>query len=289
MVLLTEIVEFSGVEKFLDTPVKHFSSGMYVRLGFSIAAYLEPEILLVDEVLAVGDARFQKKCLSKMNEVAKSGRTILFVSHNMEVIASLCSSCLLLENNRAHFFDSTDDAIHAYHDFGGGTGEIDYTLQGRQPGDGVVSLLRVRTRNDLGECASSFDITSPMTVEVEYEVHEDGVPAMAHFFVRDGMQRLVFPVEIIPFIKDDIEDFSLGKGIYRFTCSIPANFMNTGTYSIDIMIRSYNQLPNIHLQENGSLCFTVTEQMQENPFRVDFYGPMEGAVRPLLQCKNEKL
>lgn len=110
-----DIVEFSGVEKFLDTPVKRYSSGMHVRLGFSVAAHLDPEILLVDEVLAVGDAEFQKKCLGKMNEVTKeAGRTVIFVSHNMDAIKKLCTKCLLLKDGKVVMFDETKRVVDAY-------------------------------------------------------------------------------------------------------------------------------------------------------------------------------
>jgi len=109
-----EIVAFAEIEKFIDTPVKRYSSGMYVRLAFAVAAHLEPEILLVDEVLAVGDAEFQKKCLGKMGTVAKEGRTILFVSHNMAAIGNLCSSCVLLRNGELALKESAHAAIERY-------------------------------------------------------------------------------------------------------------------------------------------------------------------------------
>ena len=109
-----EIVAFSGVERFLDTPLKHYSSGMQLRLAFAVAAHLEPEILLIDEVLAVGDAEFQKKCLGKMNEVSRSGRTILFVSHNMGAVAQLCSKGILIESGKTAYIGSIDGAIREY-------------------------------------------------------------------------------------------------------------------------------------------------------------------------------
>ena len=109
-----EIVEFSGVEKFIDTPVKHYSSGMYVRLAFAVAAHLEPEILIIDEVLAVGDAEFQKKCLGKMKDVAGEGRTVIFVSHDMNAISSLCRSCMVLKNGKIDFSGKTIEVINYY-------------------------------------------------------------------------------------------------------------------------------------------------------------------------------
>jgi len=126
-----EIVAFSEVEKFLDTPVKRYSSGMYVRLAFGVAAHLEPEILVVDEVLAVGDAEFQKKCLGKMQDVSKGGRTVLFVSHNMSAIQSLCSAAVVLEKGRLRFLGSIDAAI----------GEYLKTIRGNEGADGHVIKL----------------------------------------------------------------------------------------------------------------------------------------------------
>src|SRR5205807_3140974 len=111
---LTEIVDFSGIEKFIDTPVKRYSSGMYVRLAFSVAAHLEPEILLVDEVLAVGDAEFQQKCLGKMQDVTRAGRTVIFVSHNLSAVRSLCPRALVLERGRLVFDGETASAIERY-------------------------------------------------------------------------------------------------------------------------------------------------------------------------------
>ena len=111
-----EIVEFAGVEKFIDTPVKRYSSGMYVRLAFSVAAHLEPEVMIIDEVLAVGDAEFQKKCLGKMEQVSKSGRTVIFVSHNMQAIQELCSACMVLQEGKMIFLGTTDQAIKIYNE-----------------------------------------------------------------------------------------------------------------------------------------------------------------------------
>ena len=119
-----EIVEFSGVERFLDTPVKRYSSGMYVRLAFAVAAHLEPEILIVDEVLAVGDAEFQKKCLGKMQDVAGHGRTVLFVSHNMAAVAKLCSIGMLLNTGKLTYLGSADDALAKY----GGAADLSYSI-----------------------------------------------------------------------------------------------------------------------------------------------------------------
>jgi lipopolysaccharide transport system ATP-binding protein len=146
-----EIVEFSGVEKFLDTPVKRYSSGMYVRLAFAIAAHLEPEILIVDEVLAVGDAEFQEKCIGKMDEVGKSGRTILFVSHQMGLIAQLCNKAILLENGKIKFSGKVDEAIVSYN-----TREKHSLIYKNENGINDIHFQELKLLNDDGEIVSHF-------------------------------------------------------------------------------------------------------------------------------------
>jgi len=162
-----EIVDFAEIEKFLDTPVKHFSSGMYVRLAFAVAAHLEPEILIVDEVLAVGDAQFQKKCLGKMEEVGKEGRTVLFVSHNMGSISVLCDTCILLEYGQIKLYGETQPTIAAYNrnlkinrD-----GKVAITSLMRNRGNGAITLKECSIVNIQGELASSFLIGEDIKVE----------------------------------------------------------------------------------------------------------------------------
>jgi len=162
-----EIVAFAEVEKFIDTPVKHYSSGMYLRLAFAVAAHLDPEILLVDEVLAVGDAAFQKKCLGKMGDVVRQGRTVLFVSHDMTAISQLASRCLLLDAGEVAFLGETDDAIREY------TrrqiaGETDLALRKDRKGDGVIKMQSARFINARGETVNSIGSGEPVTIEVQY-------------------------------------------------------------------------------------------------------------------------
>jgi len=162
-----EIVAFAEVEKFIDTPVKHYSSGMYLRLAFAVAAHLDPEILLVDEVLAVGDAAFQKKCLGKMGDVVHQGRTVLFVSHDMTAISQLASRCLLLDTGEVAFLGETDDAIREYtgRQVAGGA---DLALRKDRQGDGVIKIQRASFINSRGEMASSIGSGEPVTIEVQY-------------------------------------------------------------------------------------------------------------------------
>src|SRR5262245_5345073 len=157
-----EIVSFAEVEKFIDTPVKHYSSGMYMRLAFAVAAHLDPEILIVDEVLAVGDAAFQKKCLGKMGDVVQQGRTVLFVSHDMTAISQLASRCLLLDGGRVAFLGATDQAIREY-TRRQMAGETDLALRKDRQGDGVIKMQSARFINSRGETVSVIGSGEPLT------------------------------------------------------------------------------------------------------------------------------
>jgi len=185
-----EIVSFAEVENFIDTPVKHYSSGMYLRLAFAVAAHLEPEILMVDEVLAVGDARFQRKCLDKMQDVGKQGHTVLFVSHNMPAVTRLCPRTILLDNGRILRDGPSHEVISAYLSSGlGTTAAREWADMSTAPGDDVVRLRAIRVRGEDGKVADAMDIHRPIGIEMEFEVMEDGhilVPNH-HFLNEDGV------------------------------------------------------------------------------------------------------
>ena len=169
-----EIVDFSEVEKFIDTPVKRYSSGMYVRLAFAVAAHLEPEILVVDEVLAVGDAEFQKKCLGKMGEVAGEGRTVLFVSHNMAAVNQLCPHCLLLKNGELHKTGKSPEVINSYLSFlNDNEGYIDtHDLQNRT-GTGEGRINGIEFTNSYGVLATVFGINEPFNIRLHINIYKD--------------------------------------------------------------------------------------------------------------------
>src|SRR5207237_205061 len=170
-----EIVSFAEVEKFIDTPVKHYSSGMYLRLAFAVAAHLDPEILLVDEVLAVGDARFQRKCLDKMQDVAEHGRTVIFVSHNMPAVTRLCPRAILLDNGRVISDGRSPQVVSVYLKSGlGTTAAREWVNSSVAPGNDIVRLCAVRVRNHAGEISDALDIRQPIQIETEYEVLQAG-------------------------------------------------------------------------------------------------------------------
>ena len=223
-----EIVEFSGVAKFLDTPVKRYSSGMQVRLAFAVAAHLQPEILLIDEVLAVGDAEFQKKCLGKMEDVTKEGRTVIFVSHNMAAVRSLCPRSLVLERGRVVFDGPTDDAVHRYlrlGTMGGAWVEGDQLLRflsGEKlyAPEPLVRCLAIGAVDDTGTPRTSFRSDEEITLIVDYECRRQ-VPGLAvHLDLHGegGMQLLRAESQ------DDPEGLhELAPGIYRTRCVLPRN------------------------------------------------------------------
>ena len=165
------IVAFAEVEQFIDTPVKHYSSGMYLRLGFAVAAHLEPDILIVDEVLAVGDAQFQKKCLNKMQEVGQQGRTVLFVSHNMPAITRICPRTILLEGGTIVADGRSNEVIGKYmHSEQGTTAARNWTDPLKRPGKDVARLLAVSVHTKDGEITESVNITDSVGITMEYEL-----------------------------------------------------------------------------------------------------------------------
>ncbi len=187
-----EIVAFAEVEKFIDTPVKHYSSGMYMRLAFAVAAHLEPEILIVDEVLAVGDAEFQKKCLGKMGDVAKGGRTVLFVSHNMNAVRSLCTRAIVLRAGQAAFDGATVDAVPVYLDQPEDLqAEWCDERTGAEEPTGDVRLLGVRIRRAGGPVAARLAASEPFEVEIDYSVRRP-TPCQIAFRVNQGDGSTVF-------------------------------------------------------------------------------------------------
>jgi lipopolysaccharide transport system ATP-binding protein len=184
---LDEIVDFSGVEKFIDTPVKRYSSGMYVRLAFAVAAHLEPEILVVDEVLAVGDAEFQKKCLGKMGEVAREGRTVLFVSHNMDMIRGLCERSILLNHGVIQVDGFSDEIIDLYiQQIYDKTGDCRTRFEVGEMDDLPIQILKGRVLNQQGEEQCRFDAFDPIIIEIEYVVRRTIKGANIHFELQKG-------------------------------------------------------------------------------------------------------
>lgn len=276
-----EIVAFAEVERFLDTPVKRYSSGMYVRLAFAVAAHLEPEILIVDEVLAVGDASFQKKCLGKMSDVtAKEGRTVIFVSHSMPTMMRLCSRGILLDQGRWVMEGSCRDVAHHYMNEGKYSGaERLWSNRAAAPGNEVALLSAVRIRDHSGQVASSIEITKPFTVEMEFEVLSAGrvlIPNL-HFYNDEG---------VCVFITGDPDPEWRRRprppGQYRSVVHVPGNYLSEGGHYVSAALSTVDPVI-VHFFERDAVVFTVHDSMIGHSVRGDYVGAYPGAVRPLLR------
>lgn len=274
------IVDFSGIENFLDTPVKRYSSGMYVRLAFAVASHLESEILLVDEVLAVGDAEFQKKCLGRMDGISKSGRTVIFVSHNLAMIGSLCNDAVLLHQGNMVFRGSPSDAILQYLTGKGGNPAHFICPDDRYIGDDLAQLLEAWVAHPDGAISNDVHIVEPTTVSVKFRMQKDTDRAMVptlYFYRGDG--SVAFSVH------HPARRFARGE--HRVRCHIPGNFLNDGSYSVTVCLLSFEPYSLNCFQEESLLTFTVTDPLDGTPTRSGYPRPIQGAVRPLLRWTHE--
>ena len=270
-----EIVAFAELEQFIDTPVKHYSSGMYVRLAFAVAAHLEPEILFVDEVLAVGDAAFQKKCLGKMGDVSRQGRTIVFVSHNMTALQRLCTRVVWLNGGQVI-------------DTGDATSVIDHYLQTNAvanlesvwednltaPGNERVRLrsVRVLPQTDSGE---PITVHTPLRIEFTYWNYVPGTVLNVSMFLNNLEEVCVF---------NTASDFApRPAGLIRHTVEIPGDFLNTGSYYINVLI--VKDASTGILFQNNVVAFEVVEGEVVG----NWYGRLPGAVRPQLKWLSESI
>ncbi|OPY97886.1 hypothetical protein A5906_33470 [Bradyrhizobium sacchari] len=264
-----EIVDFSGVEAFIDTPVKRFSSGMHMRLAFAIAAHLDPEILIIDEVLAVGDAEFQRKCLAKMKEVTSDGRTVVFVSHHMNTVINFCSECVLLEKGAIQAIDRPRAIADIYFSSENrrARASLDFAWDSR-PGDDIARLCGARILDaDLKE-REDFDRGEKIGLEMTFEVLKPGYGLLPNFHV--------FMQDQCAFVSSPQQEEELVPGVYKSTMWIPASFLNTGFYVISIALTSLNPML-IHFYTQEVLRFRVSEKQG---LGVGFDIP--GVVRPTI-------
>lgn len=227
-----EIVDFSGIERFIDTPVKRYSSGMAVRLAFAVAAHLEPEILLVDEVLAVGDATFQKKCLCKMATVAKGGRTILFVSHNMGAVTQLCENALWLEQGQLKLTGTASDVVSSYLSWGIKTSAT-WTRPSTRPDDLEVQINSARVLSADDRPATIVDFDSQFKVEIAYEVIDPVRHLSIVYRIIDSMRNIV--LESMDTDSTDWKGHVREPGHYISICDIPGPLLKPGRYYLSVL------------------------------------------------------
>lgn len=245
---LDEIIAFSGTERYIDTPVKRYSSGMRVRLAFAVAAHLEPEILIVDEVLAVGDAEFQNKAIGKMQEVSKGeGRTVLFVSHNMGAVASLCHRVLVLEKGMIAFNGKIDQGIDFYINSGNVSKSAKYT----NPFPKETDILSVKILNSKNELSSNLNFNSEIKLEIKIQIKENYKKAVFGFSIKDQKERKVFSSEVK---LDKIIDES---GVHTIQAIIPANTLVPNKYLPTIAIH----VPNVEIYSlvDSEIAFEIEE------------------------------
>ena len=281
-----QIVEFSELERFLDTPVKRYSSGMYMRLAFAVASHLEPEILVVDEILAVGDAQFQKKCLGKMSDVATEGRTVLFVSHNMVAIQSLCKRALWLERGEIVEDGVAGGVVSNYlnHSFGNGASlEEVWPDIDTAPGNDSVRLHRIKVRSRDGATAEHLTTKTPFSIEVEYWNLQP--EAKLHITLH-----LYTEHEVIAFTtgsgsgEREWAGRPMPVGLFRSRCHMPGDLLNVGRHRFKVLV--IKDLSSVLFEHESAVTFEILD-LEERV--ISTYGREPGVVKPALKWNTEQI
>lgn len=269
-----EIVAFAGIERYVDTPVKRYSSGMYVRLAFAVAAHLDSEILIVDEVLAVGDAEFQKKCLSKMGDVSKSeGRTILFVSHNMQAIQNLCTRAILLQDGCIVNEGIPGSVVNDYLKSEGDSVFLKtWNNPEEAPGNAQIKLKKIELIPQYQHKEDIIDIRTPLTLKFELWNFDAAVNLMA------GLHLFTLSDECIFDVPSEPEIYS--RGIIKGTCEIPGNFLNDGPYYLSLILTKDTSKMLYYFEK--ILSFEVEDYRE-----LAWYGKWMGHVRPKFNFSME--
>ena len=278
-----EIVAFAEMERFLDTPVKRYSSGMYVRLAFAVAAHLEPEILVVDEVLAVGDAAFQRKSLGRMSDVARGGRTVLFVSHNMSAILNLTKEAIVLEKGRIAFRGPTPEAVDYYlASTMTRSGERIWQPEEIPATAAPFRPLALRVKDTRGRVTDAVRSVEPVTIEVTYALDAPIQGLRVGIYLLSTRGEYVFT----SFDTDEQETFQRWEtrpaGRYVSRCTIPANLLNSGRYLVSLNASVYNVKR--YFQEDNAVAFTVDATGAPGSHWAE---PRPGVVRPRLDWEIE--
>jgi lipopolysaccharide transport system ATP-binding protein len=280
-----EIVSFSEIEKFIDTPVKWYSSGMYLRLAFSVAVHLDSDILIMDEVLAVGDVNFQQKCLDQMHEIRNQGRTILFVSHSMAAVTRLCERVVLLDQGRLIADGPANEVVKDYLGQSWQVGAERHWLEPHErPGNDVVrlSMVRMRTRN--GVTVESIDIREPVGIELTYDVvrAEQVLTPKVDLLSEEGVHIFSSHDVAQPWSRQ-----SRLEGRYVSTMWIPGNLLAGGNYRANVSVMSHHPATFTHFEVPNAVAFQVLDTLSGQSARGDYVGPIGGVVRPLLIWDTE--
>jgi lipopolysaccharide transport system ATP-binding protein len=278
-----EIVAFAEVERFIDTPVKRYSSGMYLRLAFAVAAHLEPEILLVDEVLAVGDASFQRKCLGRMGHAAEEGRTVLFVSHNMTAVQGLCSRAIWLNEGKLTEEGTPGVVVSRYLQDAAATRPHQFWPDaGMAPGNDRVRLRAARARPADTDPAEPITTRTPVLLEFEYWNLREGanLSLTLHLTNEDGVLVLAAG----PVGGRQWQSRPLPRGLFRDTCLIPGDLLNDGLHRVEVLI--VDRDTDLIYRHMDVLVFEVRDSPD---LRGGWFGKWKGAVRPILDWTTECL
>lgn len=280
---LNDIIDFSGCERFIDTPVKRYSSGMTVRLAFSVAAFLEPEILIIDEVLAVGDAEFQKKAIGKMQDISRGGgRTVVFVSHNMDAIMRLCTKVVLLKNGKILDYGSTSKIIDTYlkSDFGSSSLK---KWKGKSNDNATAKILEVKVHDVTTTIKEKFLITEPVGVTMTYQVFKSGhkIHSAFNFYDRSG-------INIFDSHENNTQLYHEKKaeGIYETTVWIPDNLLSEGVILVGVALVTHDPFT-VHFHEKDAVAFNMVDNLVDSPTRGDYVGNLPGVIRPLLKWESK--
>lgn len=278
-----EIVAFAEVEKFIDTPTKHYSSGMYLRLAFAVAAHLDPEILLVDEVLAVGDYAFQKKCLNEMDHAARSGRTVLLVTHNMAAINTLCKRVLLLKEGNVIKDGPALEVVPAYlnQDYTRASQRV-WGKKGR-PANSSFQLISVSVKNSKGALAEEINISESVTIEIEYEVIREGGRVMFSLVLLDGNGYCVFG-SLDNAEENEYHGKPMKAGRYSSICHLYGNLLNNGRYYVSIIGASDYWTDSFRADH-----VVAFEAIDDGVLKRDYWGNFGGSVRPKLRWTTKPL
>ncbi len=270
-----EIVEFSGVEKFVDTPVKRYSSGMKVRLAFAVAAHLDPEILLIDEVLAVGDAQFQKKCLGKMGEVAGEGRTVMFVSHNMQAVQTLCGKAVLLVDGKIETQGEAHSVVNAYLSKGlRNVTERVWDDVKTAPGNESIRIRSARVIPGIGSQNNAITIKTSFCIEFVFTITLPETLFYVGMHFRTVYGECIFVTASVPNV--------IRQGTYKSICFVPGDLLNNGAYTMEIY---FVKDANIVLYQVVDLLVFEVHDVEREPG--GFLGELPGAVRPKLKWNVE--
>lgn len=279
---LDQITDFAGIGSFFDQPVRFYSTGMYMRLAFSVAAHIDTEILLLDEVLAVGDAAFQQQCIERVREVGRNGQSVILVSHNMTTMVRLCGDALLLDGGRMSYFGSASEAAARYLKTAAARpGERRYAETETAPQDRVVRLRSLRVRTREGATLAAVSIGDEFGIEMEFEVLEGGATLMPSLIIRNEWSAVLWTTDTC----SEWHGRPRPAGRYKCVAWIPPHLLSAGSMRVSAAIHSFHPWT-VHLEANDIVLFHALECA--GGARGQFAGYIDGGVRPLLDWSVER-